>query len=721
MNNISQTSQQNFLSQKMLQTLKEMRSRLEAVNNAKTEPIAIVGMACRFPGGANDPSTYWNLLHDGIDAIRPVPPERWDVSANYDPDPEVPGKSYTKEGGFIDQVDQFDPLFFGISPKEAVSLDPQHRLLLEVTWEALENSGQTWSNLKNSQTSVFMGISTDDYSALSINQNQNGAGTYSVLGNNRSIGVGRISNLLGLQGSNIQVDTACSSSLVAIHLACQSLRSGESNLALVGGVNLILSPISTIGRCQLKALSPDGRCKTFDASANGYGQGEGCGIVVLKRLSDAISDGDSILALIRGSAVNHDGPSSGMTVPNRMAQKQVIQQALTNAKLEPHQISYLEAHGTGTSLGDPIEIEALAEVYGKNRPADQPLIVGSVKTNIGHLEAAAGVSSLIKVILALQHQEIPPHLHLQQPNPHVDWDRLPIKIPTSLIPWSGEGKPRLAGVSSFGMGGTNAHIVLEEAPTEVRSQKSEVRSEEYLERPVHILTLSGKTEKALEDLVSSYQNYLETNPELELADVCYTANTGRAQFNHRLGVIASEPTELIEKLLGWKTESELVGVFSGQPNSESPQIAFLFTGQGSQYVNMGRQLYEKAPTFRQALEQCDQILKPDLETSILEIIYPKDAQKLSILDQTAYTQPAIFALEYALFKLWDSWGIKPNVVMGHSVGEYVAATVAGVFSLEDGLKLIAMRGKLMQQLPSGGEMVSVMASESQVTEAIKEY
>ncbi|WP_293120114.1 type I polyketide synthase, partial [Moorena sp. SIO4G3] len=698
-----------------------MRSRLEAVNNAKTEPIAIVGMACRFPGGANDPSTYWNLLHDGIDAIRPVPPERWDVSANYDPDPEVPGKSYTKEGGFIDQVDQFDPLFFGISPKEAVSLDPQHRLLLEVTWEALENSGQTWSNLKNSQTSVFMGISTDDYSALSINQNQNGAGTYSVLGNNRSIGVGRISNLLGLQGSNIQVDTACSSSLVAIHLACQSLRSGESNLALVGGVNLILSPISTIGRCQLKALSPDGRCKTFDASANGYGQGEGCGIVVLKRLSDAISDGDSILALIRGSAVNHDGPSSGMTVPNRMAQKQVIQQALTNAKLEPHQISYLEAHGTGTSLGDPIEIEALAEVYGKNRPADQPLIVGSVKTNIGHLEAAAGVSSLIKVILALQHQEIPPHLHLQQPNPHVDWDRLPIKIPTSLIPWSGEGKPRLAGVSSFGMGGTNAHIVLEEAPTEVRSQKSEVRSEEYLERPVHILTLSGKTEKALEDLVSSYQNYLETNPELELADVCYTANTGRAQFNHRLGVIASEPTELIEKLLGWKTESELVGVFSGQPNSESPQIAFLFTGQGSQYVNMGRQLYEKAPTFRQALEQCDQILKPDLETSILEIIYPKDAQKLSILDQTAYTQPAIFALEYALFKLWDSWGIKPNVVMGHSVGEYVAATVAGVFSLEDGLKLIAMRGKLMQQLPSGGEMVSVMASESQVTEAIKEY
>ncbi|MDJ1172322.1 SDR family NAD(P)-dependent oxidoreductase [Roseofilum sp. BLCC_M154] len=700
------------ISKEVLQTLKDMRGKLEAVNKAKTEPIAIVGMACRFPGGANDPSKYWSLLHDGIDAITSVPGDRWDVSAYYDPDPEVPGKAYTKQGGFIEQVDQFDPLFFGIAPREAVSLDPQYRLLLEVTWEALENSGQTWTNLKNSQTSVFMGISTDDYSSVILNE----AKSYPTLGSNRSIGVGRISHLLGLQGSNIQVDTACSSSLVAAHLACQSLRSGESNLALVGGVNLILSPFSTIGRCQLKALSPDGRCKTFDASANGYGQGEGCGVLVLKRLSDAVNDGDLISAVIRGSAVNHDGPSSGMTVPNRMAQKKVIQQALANAKLEPHQISYLEAHGTGTSLGDPIEIEALAEVYGKKRPVDSPLIVGSVKTNLGHLEAAAGVSSLIKVILALQHQEIPAHLHLKQPNPHVDWDRLPIKIPTSLMPWSSdEGKPRIAGVSSFGMGGTNAHIVLEEVPKEGNTKDD-------LERSVHLLTLSAKTEKALEDLVDRYHKHLETYPDLVVADICYTANTGRQHFQHRLAVVASEPKELAEKLLDWKRGKEVVGLSCGEfdRGSASSKIAFLFTGQGSQYVNMGKQLYESQPTFRQALERCDQILQPYLEVPLLEVIYPKEGQQSSSngLDETGYTQPALFAIEYALFKLWESWGIKPTIVMGHSVGEYVAATVAGVFSLEDGLKLIAMRGRLMQQLPSGGEMVAVMSSESVVTNAI---
>nr|AAT70108.1 CurM [Lyngbya majuscula] len=713
MSNVSKTTQQDVSSQEVLQVLQEMRSRLEAVNKAKTEPIAIVGMACRFPGGANDPSTYWRLLHDGIDAITPVPPHRWDVNAHYEPNPEIPGKAYTKQGGFIEQVDQFDPLFFGISPREAISLDPQYRLLLEVTWEALENAGQTWTNLKNSKTSVFMGVSTDDYASLSN----------PILINNRSLGVGRISHLLGLQGSNIQLDTACSSSLVAIHLACQSLRSGESNLALVGGVNLILSPISTIGRCTMKALSPDGRCKTFDAAANGYGQAEGCGVVVLKRLSDAITDGDLISALIRGSAINHDGPSSGLTVPNGMAQKQVIQQALSNARLEPHQVSYLEAHGTGTALGDPIEIEALAAIYGKNRPVDQPLVVGSVKTNIGHLEAAAGVSALIKVVLALQHQEIPPHLHLKQPNPYVDWDKLPIKIPTSLMPWNCEAKPRIAGISSFGISGTNAHLLLEEVPELIKGQKAKGKSENDLERPLHILTLSTKTEKALEELVSRYQNHWETYPELAISDVCYTANTGRAQFNHRLAVIASGSEELTQKLRQHTAGEEVVGVFSGKvPNSGSEsKVAFLFTGQGSQYLNMGRQLYETQPTFRQALDTCDHILRPYLDNPLLEILYPQDAQKSndSPLDQTGYTQPALFSIEYALLKLWESWGIKPNVVMGHSVGEYVAATVAGVFSLEDGLKLIAARGRLMQGLPAGGEMVSVMASESKVLETLK--
>ncbi|MDE5116774.1 MAG: type I polyketide synthase, partial [Trichodesmium sp. St2_bin2_1] len=369
------------------------------------------------------------------------------------------------------------------------------------------------------------------------------------------------------------------------------------------------------------------------------------------------------------------------------------------AKVKPSQVSYVEAHGTATSLGDPIELRSLAEVFGEERSAQEPLRIGSIKTNIGHLASAAGISGVMKVILQIQHRQIVPHLHLKNPTSKFDWKNSPLVVATQPTTWDRNEPSVIAGVSSFGASGTNAHVIIEEAPAELRIQ-------DIIERPVHLLTLSGKTEKALEDLVINYQNYLETNPELALADICYTANTGRAQFNHRLGVMASEPTELIEKLLGWKTESELVGVFSGQPNSESPKIAFLLTGQGSQYINMGQQLYEKAPTFCQALEQCDQILQPYLETSILEIIYPKDEQKSSLVDQTAYTQPTIFALEYSLAKLWESWGIKPNVVMGHSVGEYVAACIAGVFSLEDGLKLIAMRGKLMQQLPSGGEMVS---------------
>ena len=394
-----ETEQKVVSSEQVLQTIKEMRNRLEAVNKEKTEPIAIIGVGCRFPGNAKDPESFWHLLHEGIDAVGEVPPGRWDVDAYYDPKPDAPGKTYTKQGGYIQHVDQFDPLFFGISPREAVSLDPQQRLLLEVTWEALENAGIAPTLLRNSKTGVYVGICTDDYGQRGMSwENLSLMDTHSGTGNARSMAVGRLSHLLGLQGPNIQLDTACSSSLVTVHLACQSLRLKESNLAIAGGVNLILWPVGTIRRCRLKAVAPDGRCKTFDASADGYGEGEGCGMIVLKRLSDAIADGDRVLAVIRGSAVNHDGPSSGLTVPNKMAQKELIQQALQNARVEPSQVSYVEAHGTGTPLGDPIELESLAAVYGQKRPINQPLVVGSVKTNVGHLEAAAGVSALIKVI-----------------------------------------------------------------------------------------------------------------------------------------------------------------------------------------------------------------------------------------------------------------------------------------------------------------------------------
>jgi len=719
MTNILDPEKKVISSQQVLQTIKEMRNRLEALNREKTEPIAIIGLGCRFPGNANNPGAFWSLLQQGIDAVGEVPPGRWNVEAYYDPNPETPGKSYTKQGGFLQQVDQFDPLFFGISPREAASLDPQQRLLLEVTWEALENAGQTPTKLRHSQTGVYVGICTDDYGQRFMNlENLSSIDAYSGTGNARSMAVGRISHFLGLQGPNIQLDTACSSSLVTVHLACQSLRLKECNLALAGGVNLILWPLSTIARCQLKALATDGRCKTFDASADGYGQGEGCGMVVLKRLSDAITDGDTILAVIRGSAINHDGPSSGLTVPNKMAQKEVMQQALKNAKVEPHHVSYIEAHGTGTSLGDPIELESLAAVYGKNRPINQPLVVGSVKTNFGHLEAAAGISGLIKIVLSLQHQEIPPHLHLKTPNPHIPWHQLPLVIPTSGIPWLRGNQPRIAGISAFGISGTNVHMILEEAPETVKTEKS-------LEPDFHLLTLSAKTQKALEELTIDYVNHLQNHPVLELGDICFTANAGRSHFNHRLAVIASNKAELTTKLKNLAAGQEVTGVFSSQISSHtgSPKIAFLFTGQGSQFVNMGWQLYQTQPTFRKALEQCDEILRPYLEIPLLQVLYPTGEKhdKSLQLDQTIYTQPALFAIEYALAQLWQSWGIKPDAVMGHSVGEYVAATVAGVFSLKEGLKLVATRGRLMQQLPTGGEMVSVLATESQVKDVITPY
>ncbi|MGD1805494.1 alpha/beta fold hydrolase [Dapis sp. BLCC M126] len=730
-------AQQPLSSEQLFELLEQVHSKLETVDREKTEPIAIIGVGCRFPGNANDPDSFWHLLHEGIDAVTEIPSDRWDIDNYYDPDPETPLTAYTKHGSFIQKVDQFDPSFFGISPREAVSLDPQQRLLLEVTWEALENAGIPPNLLRNSKTGVYVGICTDDYTSNQITtatvkiltqSSKNGDNAVSVdgytgTGNARSMAVGRISHLLGLQGPNIQLDTACSSSLVATHLACQSLRLKECNLALVGGVNLILSPGNTIARSKIKALAPDGRCKTFDASADGYGQGEGCGVVVLKRLCDAMADGDTVLATIRGSAINHDGPSSGLTVPNKKAQKEVIQQALQNAKIKPHQVSYVEAHGTGTTLGDPIELEALAAIYGKNRPQNEPLIVGSVKTNFGHLEAAAGVSSLIKVALALHHQEIPPHLHLNKPNPYIPWDNIPVTIPTSGIPWEEGEQPRIAGVSSFGMSGSNVHVILESAPIQGKSQKAKGKSEDSLERPLHLLTLSAKTKPALEDLVGRYCNYLEnhvgTFHGTSLPDICYSANVGRSHFQHRLAVLATSGNELREKLGNFHTENEIVGLFSGElpKSNRQPKIAFLFTGQGSQYVSMGWELYQTQPTFRSALEECDEILQPYLEKPLLEVIFGN----ASLLDQTAYTQPALFAIEYALVQLWKSWGIEPNIVMGHSVGEYVAATIAGVFSLEDGLKLIAARGKLMQQLPDGGEMVSILASESQVRLAIAPY
>ena len=687
-----------------------LREQLEQSENSRTEPIAIIGLGCRFPGAPN-PEAFWELLREGRDAISTIPAERFDCDRYYDPSPHSAGKMYTRHGGFIEGFDQFDPQFFGIAPREAVSMDPQQRLLLEVAWEALENAGQAPSRLEGAAVGVFVGVSTYDYLQLSCRHGSLGQiNPYTGTGCSFSIASGRLSYILGLSGPNFPVDTACSSSLVSLHLACQSLRNQECRLALAGGVNLLMAPDPFIYFCKVHALSPDGTCKTFDALANGYVRGEGCGIVVLKRLSEALADRDPILAVIRGSAINHDGRSSGLTVPNHLAQEAVLRQALVNAGLVPQDIDYVEAHGTGTPLGDPIELQALGATLGMGRTAATPLMVGAVKTNIGHLEAAAGVAGLIKVVLALQHRQIPPHLHFQQPNTFVSWKDLPIEVVTALRPWPERGRPPRAGVSSFGFSGTNAHVIVEAAPAAALDEPAP-------ERAKHLLCVSAKDGETLQKLASSYARRLASPDAPRLADAAFTANTGRSHFGHRLTVLATDAAEAGAALATVAEGGRSAAVAQSQINPHATaKVAFLFTGQGSQYVGMGRELDETQPTFHRALDRCEEILRPHLALPLRAVLYPEDGVA-SPLNDTAYTQPALFALEYALAELWRSWGVEPSCVLGHSIGQYVAACLAGVFSLEDGLTLIAQRARLMQALPQGGGMAAILAPEAVVAEA----
>nr|VFJ45201.1 MAG: thioester reductase domain-containing protein [Candidatus Kentron sp. DK] len=686
--------------------LRKKQAELDAIKSARTMPIAIIGMGCRFPG-ADSPDAYWRLLRDGIDAITEVPRERWDIDAWFDPDPEAPGKIYAREGGFLSDIDQFDPGFFGISPREAVDMDPQQRLLLEVAWEALENAGRVPGELTNRAVGIFIGISQMEYGVLMASGRPEEISAYMGTGASLAYTAGRLSYVLGLQGPSLALDTACSSSLVALHLACQGLREGESELALAGGVNLNLSPETTVFLSRVQGLSPDGRCKTFDASADGFSRGEGCGIVVLKRLPDALADGDNVLAVIRGSAIIHDGPSSGFTVPNGLSQEKTIRRALERARVAPAQISYVETHGTGTSLGDPIEVGALGAIFAGNHSEDFPLTIGSVKTNFGHLESAAGMAGLMKAVLSLYHEEIPPHLHFKEPSPHIDWKNLPFRVPVARQPWPRGEARRIAGVSSFGMSGTNAHVVLEEAPA-VPEQPPAIDTE----RPIHLLTLSAKSDKALRELAGNYAIWLEGHPEVPFADVCFTAYTGRTHFEQRLAVVAGSSGEAREQLLAG-------GYTTGKAGDEIPKTAFLFTGQGAQYVGMGRQLYETQPLFREILDRCDGILRP-LHVPLLALLYGENADA-DALNQTVHTQPALFSLEYALAMLWQSWGCKPDAVMGHSVGEYVAACVAGVFGLEDGINLIAARGRLMQTLCEPGVMLALQTGEAAALEFIAPF
>jgi acyl transferase domain-containing protein/NADPH:quinone reductase-like Zn-dependent oxidoreductase/SAM-dependent methyltransferase len=697
--------------------LDQMQAKLDAAEQARREPIAIVGMACRFPGAANDPDAFWQLLVDGRDAVTEVPPERWDIDSLYDPDPDAPGKMSTRRAGFIDDVTGFDSLLFGVSPREATSMDPQQRLLLEVGWEALEHAGIAPDSLAGSRTGVFIGMTTSDYSVVQKEAvGIAGLDAYYATGIAHSIASGRLSYVLGLQGPSITIDTACSSSLVAVHLAVQSLRAGDSHLALAGGVNLILSPENSIVLSKFKMMAPDGRCKAFDAAADGFVRGEGCGIVALKRLSDALADGDRVLAVIRGSAVNQDGASGGLTAPNGPSQANVLRDALANGGVLARDVAYVEAHGTGTALGDPIEVQALAAVLGVDRAPDRPLAIGSVKTNVGHLEGVAGVAGLIKAVLVLQHGQIPPHLHLNELNPHIDWASMPIVVPTELTPLTTDG-PRLAGVSAFGFSGTNAHVVVEAAPA--------AQPQVVDDRPLHLLTLSARSEPALRELAARHDAHLGAHPELSLRDVCATANAGRARLAHRLAVTATDGAELRDRLAGYVSGGRPAGVTIGEVvSTDPPRVAFLFTGQGSQWAGMAAGLHAREPAYRMSIERTAALFDAEfiatgVEPSLAQVlIAAPGSADAALLDQTQYTQAALFAVELALVDLWRSWGVTPAAMVGHSLGEIVAAVVAGVLSVEDGVRLVAARGRLMQALPSGGAMAAVHAPAGDVESVV---
>ena len=693
--------------------IRELRSRIATFEMASSEPIAIVGMGCRLPGGITDAQSLWRVLQGAVDTIGQVPEDRWDAASLFDADPDRRGTMGTRNGGFLDDVDRFDATFFGISPREAASMDPQQRLMLEVSWAALENAGIAPDTLAGSPTGVFVGVGNSDYSRLLFRERDQ-IDAYAGSGSSASMIPGRLSYHFGLQGPSIAIDTACSASLVAVHLACQSLRHGECDLALAGGVNLILGPEAHIAFTKARMMAPDGRCKTFDARADGYGRGEGAAVIVLRRLVDATARGDQILALIRGSAVNQDGRSAGVTAPNGPAQVEVIRSALKNARITPDQVDYVEAHGTGTSLGDPIELQAIAQALGTDRSAENPVLVGSCKTNFGHLEAAAGITGLIKVVLSLARGKIPPHLHFETPNPMLDWNTLPLRVTTALQDWPKRDGPSRAGVSSFGFSGTNAHVLLEQAPAPV---PIEVQAAS-VDRPRHLLAISATTKSALLELARRYIERFDGEP-VDPADLCWSANTGRAHFAQRLAVTGVDADELRAGLQAFVDGRLIPNLRSGDATQARPVVGLLFTGQGAQRIDMGRGLYAASPTFRAALDACAEALGrlpgPLRELSLISIMYPgSEAGTASVLHQTAIAQPALFALECALTSLWRRWGVEPAVVLGHSVGEVAAAVAAGVMDMATGSRLIAARAALMQSLPAGGAMATVFASQMQI-------
>ena len=673
---------------------------------ASDEPIAILGMACRYPGGIASPEDLWQLVAEGRDGITEFPADRgWDVDRLYHPDPDNPGTSYTREGGFLAAAGEFDPEFFAISPREALVMDPQERLLLESSWEALEDAGIDPGSLLRSQTGVFAGVGDRNYGPAA--------------GMTSSIVSGRISYALGLEGPAISIDTACSSSLVAMHLASQALRGGECDLALAGGVTVISTPTPFIAFSAQRGLAPDGRCKSFAEAADGTGWSEGVGVLVLERLSEAQRNGHPVLAVLRGSAVNQDGASNGLTAPNGPSQERVIRQALANARLSPKDIDVVEGHGTGTTLGDPIEAGALLATYGQER--DEPLKLGSIKSNIGHPQAAAGIAGTIKMVMAMREGVLPKTLHVDAPSSKVDWEAGEIELLTEPLEWEANGEPRRAGVSSFGISGTNAHVILEEAPALEPSPAGQ--SEEGGETPPAQgfqgpipLTLSAKAEPALAQAAERLAAHITQNPDLDPTDIAYSLATTRSAFEHRAVVLGEDRVELL---------TSLNALANGEPSAnltiakaKQGKLAYLLTGQGSQRLGMGKELYEADPHFKAPFDKACEQIDAELGESLQDIVFAKGKKAQERLKDTTYAQPALFAIEVALHEALAKRGLKPDLLTGHSVGEIAAAQIAGVLSLPDAAKLVVARGKLMGVLPTGGAMVAIETTEQEAQESI---